>query len=325
MGEQMPDAGGRGRRLALLSAPYVAALVALAVFSVSRYDRLPDPMATHFGPGGGADGYLARPVALWVPVAFVVGMWLLFAWIPLRSGPGPGRRPMLALGAGVGAMLGYVFVVTVLVNTDVADAAEVALPIWHLAVSFGIAALVGLVVWRLAGPDPEPEADPAVPAPRLDLAEGEAASWSRRTGSPLLGGVAVAAVVAALVLGVVGVRAAVVPLLVAAAVTGALTGIRVTVDRHGLTVGHPLVRQPRKRVPLERIEAARTRRISALAEFGGWGYRIRPGASGLVLRSGEGLSVMLANGKEFVVTVEDSATAAALLNTLVERARRAAG
>ena len=62
--------------------------------------------------------------------------------------------------------------------------------------------------------------------------------------------------------------------------------------------------------------------MSAFSEFGGWGYRVRPGASGVVLHSGAALSVRLRGGREFVVTVADPETAAALLNGLIARAQR---
>ncbi|GAA3029785.1 hypothetical protein GCM10020000_03060 [Streptomyces olivoverticillatus] len=61
-----------------------------------------------------------------------------------------------------------------------------------------------------------------------------------------------------------------------------------------------------------------------MRDFGGWGYRARPGASGIVLRSGDAISARLTTGSEFVVTVDDAATAAALLNTLADRERRTA-
>ncbi|MGW4054838.1 hypothetical protein ACWENA_28850 [Streptomyces sp. NPDC004779] len=42
----------------------------------------------------------------------------------------------------------------------------------------------------------------------------------------------------------------------------------------------------------------------------------------MILRSGEALVVRRGNGREFAVTVPDARTAAALLNTLVERRGR---
>lgn len=93
-----------------------------------------------------------------------------------------------------------------------------------------------------------------------------------------------------------------------------------SVDRRGITVSGMLP-WPRIRVPLDRIEAATSRDINALAEYGGWGYRIRPGRTGVMIRSGEGIVVRLVSGRDFAVTVDDSATGAALLNTLVDRRR----
>ena len=62
--------------------------------------------------------------------------------------------------------------------------------------------------------------------------------------------------------------------------------------------------------------------VSPLAEFGGWGYRVgRGGRVGVVLRTGEGLQVERSGGRSFVVTIDDAATGAALLNTLAARSR----
>ncbi len=102
----------------------------------------------------------------------------------------------------------------------------------------------------------------------------------------------------------------------------ALARVRVTVDRRGLTVRPALVPRPRVRVPLDEIAGATARDVDPVSEFGGWGYRVRPRRTGVVLRSGEALVVRRDNGHEFAVTVSDAHTAAALLNTLVERRGR---
>ncbi|MGA5356075.1 hypothetical protein [Streptomyces purpurascens] len=93
----------------------------------------------------------------------------------------------------------------------------------------------------------------------------------------------------------------------------------VTVGRQGLTVTPGRLPWPRIRVPLEAMACASHREVDALGDFGGWGYRIRPGASGVILRSGSTLFVRRAGGWDFAVTVDDAATAAALLNTLIDR------
>ena len=59
--------------------------------------------------------------------------------------------------------------------------------------------------------------------------------------------------------------------------------------------------------------------VEALGAFGGWGWRRVPGALGVVLRNGEALRVERKQGHALVVTVEDAATAAALVNALAAR------
>jgi hypothetical protein len=96
---------------------------------------------------------------------------------------------------------------------------------------------------------------------------------------------------------------------------------RVRVDDQGLTVRSALG-VPAFRVPLGEVETAEPAQIQAFAEFGGIGVRSVPGRRlGVVLRSGEALRVRRTDGREFVVTVDDAATAAALLTALVQRAR----
>ncbi|MCZ0980282.1 hypothetical protein O1L60_18300 [Streptomyces diastatochromogenes] len=75
---------------------------------------------------------------------------------------------------------------------------------------------------------------------------------------------------------------------------------------------------PRPR-PARRGRRRRRPEISALGDFGGWGYRVRAHRTGVVVRSGEALVVRRTGGREFAVTVPDARTAAALLNTLAER------
>jgi hypothetical protein len=48
---------------------------------------------------------------------------------------------------------------------------------------------------------------------------------------------------------------------------------------------------------------------------------VRGDRTAVVLRSGEALQLDLADGSRFLATVDDAATAAALVNTLAERAR----
>ncbi|WP_306313388.1 DUF1648 domain-containing protein [Streptomyces hydrogenans] len=297
---------------ALAAVTYVALL---AVWS----DRLPDPLATHFSYGGEADGFTGRAAFTAVGAALLLTL-------------GAGWTVLVRRGALWGAWLtagltGTLLVLVVHDNLDAADPADVVSPLSHLAVAAAagaVLALAGHALSRLVPPEEHEGAGPAVhpDAPRLDLGAGELAGWSRATASaPLtaLGLLFLAGGAVAVLLGPW-------PLLliaVAVAVPGlALARIRVSVDRHGLTVRSTLTPRPRVHVPLDDITAADVRPVDALREFGGWGYRVRAHRSGVVLRSGEALVVRRGNGREFAVTVPDARTAAALLNTLVERRGR---
>ncbi|MEV5726313.1 DUF1648 domain-containing protein [Streptomyces pharetrae] len=311
------------RRGALTAVPFGIACAAYLVVFVTRYDRLPARVATHFSADGGADDFMSRAVALWFGGGLLAGLGLLFTVLTVVSRNGAGARLTAAVGAGTAVTLGYPLIVTVLVNTDVQNPAEVRLPMWHLAVLLLAGAAVGTVVWWLVGAGPRPV--PASSAPSLPLADGEAAAWSRTVTSRVLLSVAGALAlggVSGLVTG--SVWAGVLPLVLALSCV-VFASVRVTVDRRGLTVASAVLPGPRMTVPLARIVGADSVRVDAVGDFGGWGYRIRPNRRGLVLRSGEALAVRTAVGRDYVVTVDDSTTGAALLNGLVDRDARGRG
>ncbi len=155
---------------------------------------------------------------------------------------------------------------------------------------------------------------------RIPLADGEMAGWARSATSWWLPTTSVATGVAGVVLSFTLGPFAGLPLVVVGLVLLTFSRTNVTVDRRGLTVAG-LLPWPRVQVPLERIDAATSRDVNAMADYGGWGYRVRPTGSGVIFRSGEALVARLENGRDFAVTVDDSATGAALLNTLVDRRR----
>ncbi|MBT2387715.1 DUF1648 domain-containing protein, partial [Streptomyces sp. ISL-11] len=156
---------------------------------------------------------------------------------------------------------------------------------------------------------------------RLALGRGEAVAWTRTAGSRALAVTGWASLALGAAVAVAAGWVWSLAFLINGLMFLAFRALRVTVDRHGLTAGLPWLPRPRVRIPLDRIEGASSRDIRAVADFGGWGYRAHPGRSGLVLRSGEALVARLTTGSEFAVTVDDAATAAALLNALVDRDR----
>ncbi|WP_395361415.1 hypothetical protein ACHGLA_17375 [Streptomyces sp. YH02] len=318
------------RLRALAAFPFVLALVGHLTLLAVWDDRIPDTLATHFSgvDGGRADGFTGRTAFAVIGVALLIGLGT--GWTVLV------RRTALwgawATAGFAGALLGLLL----RANLDAVDPAQVVAPLTTLALGAAVATLCALAGWALTrlvpagdGPDTskvgpgasEGESD----APRLTLGASEVAGWTRATGSrPLtvLSVLALAAVPAGLVLAPwPGALLALLGLVVG--VPGlALARVRVTVDRRGVTVRPSLVSRPRVRVPLDEVAGASVRELdtaAVLADYGGWGYRVRAGRTGVVLHSGEALVVRRDSGREFAVTVPDAGTAAALLNTLAER------
>ncbi|MFE7357489.1 DUF1648 domain-containing protein [Streptomyces sp. NPDC057543] len=315
-------------RATLAALPFLLALVADLVLLAVFRDRLPEQLASHFQADGRANGHMGQ---VWYAVANV----LLFSvtgvlWaLTVVRGKFFGRayRWLIAGGYAFAGFLGWMMAAVLLANVDAGDVVKgetqgASLPMWQLAVALGVAVLaagLGLVLAAL-GPVPEQPAaiGQAGDGARISLADGEVAGWARSAGGwwrPLIALVLVAVGVV-LLFGSGWVAAS--PPLILGVLLAVFARPYVVVDRRGITISGMLP-WPRLRVPLDRIEAATSRDINPLAEYGGWGYRIRPGRSGLMIRSGEGIVATLAGGRVFAVTVDDSATGAALLNTLIDR------
>ncbi|MEU5614227.1 DUF1648 domain-containing protein [Streptomyces sparsogenes] len=308
------------RRTLVVVLPFALACAAVVTTYAALRDRLPDPLATHFPASGKADGFSGAGSFVGVAVALLAVQGAVFAVLAHRTSRSLGSlRPLIACAYGESGLLGYAFPATLFANADVPDAADVRLPMWQLAMALACALPAGAVGWLLAGADARSADRPAGEPHRLPLGKGEVASWTRTVTSRVLLAVGLALVGAGAILAFAVSPGSGLPMTIMGVIAVLLSACRVTVDRRGLTVAPPVVRLPRLRVPLGRIEEATSRPVDAFGDFGGWGYRIRAGRSGLVMRSGDALCLRLTTGKEFVVTVDDARTAAALLNTLVDR------
>ncbi|MFE8911600.1 DUF1648 domain-containing protein [Streptomyces globisporus] len=312
-------------RVTLAALPFVLVLLIDLTLCAVIADRLPDRLAVHFDAGGSANGHTGFTAYLLYTLPSLLVLGALWVFIAVRGRlHGRAHRWFIGGGFAVAAFLGYLLIAVLFVNVDAPEGGSAdGFPLRHIAVALGAAALAGALGLLLSRLVPAPE-DPRDPGPatrdRIVLADGEVAAWGRGIGAWW-------APVAVLVLLAAGVTVGGaqswfigVPLILLALAMGTFCRPHVTVDRRGLTVSGLLPR-PRVRVPLERMEVAGSRPVDALAEYGGWGYRIRPERSGVITRSGEAIVVSLTSGREFAVTVGDSATGAALLNTLLDRQR----
>ncbi|NEA98515.1 DUF1648 domain-containing protein [Streptomyces sp. SID13726] len=290
----------------------VAALVVGVVFAVS-WANLPDPMAVHFDGRGDANRSASPVVLLLVCELTLLGLGVALFRSGLRGSLPP--RTLWVASAAVSVFLGYFFTVTVLVNADASR--NPRMPLWQLAVAAGAAgaAAVGvrLLVPRtgLAGAD-RPDSG------SVGLRPGETAVWVGGVGPRGLAATGVLGAVTALVAGVVGWGPGLWLWPLGLLVAG-LVGARVWVRDDGLTIRPPLLGVPRIHIPLRRIERAWAADVRPVSDLGGYGYRFVKGRRGLALRSGPAVWLELDDGKEFVVAVEDAATAAALLGDLLAR------
>jgi hypothetical protein len=92
------------------------------------------------------------------------------------------------------------------------------------------------------------------------------------------------------------------------------TSVRVTVAARGVTVGYGVLGLRLTRIPLRRIAFAEAvEQEKAILPYKG----LVSGNVSVVLRGGPALRLTLRDGKTFLVTVDDAATGAALLNDLI--------
>ncbi|MCS3441904.1 DUF1648 domain-containing protein [Microbacterium phyllosphaerae] len=312
------------------------ALIALATIVVLAWlPDVPEPAAIHWGLDG-ADGFGPR----WTPLALLIGLGggtvLLFALIALFSHRLPQKgaaapipqpqwsataRLLGAVSLGTAGMLAMLAIVSTAAQrglTDAADAADITpwVPVLLLV-------MVGLAVagWFLQPSVPvSPDSSGAAATP-LRLAEHERAVWMKtvtvaRTGQVVLGiGVFVVVAMSVLLLAqgiAAGWITAAVALVLVVLVSTSLT-FRVRASSAGLRV-RSVAGWPRIEIPPAEIASARAVQVDPFAEFGGWGYRFgMDGRRGIVLRKGDALEVTRTNGRVFVVTVDDAATAASVL------------
>ncbi|WP_086826090.1 DUF1648 domain-containing protein [Allokutzneria sp. NRRL B-24872] len=311
------------RRLLLALAAPLLALGATWLMWSALADRLPDRLATHFGPSGDADGFMAKDGFLLKtgPLIGVLGIALVVMVVAMRRNP-HGQRFAVTCSFALSALFGLMHMQILWGNADATDASTVVLSWWTLLLVLVAAPIAGALGYVLAGHVPAPERTEPLPedAPRIPLAATERASWSQTITTPLclLGGGVLFFVGAGL--GATLAWPAMIAIL-PALLLFLSASVRVIVNGTGMTVRPSLISWPRKRIALVEIAVVHVKKIRPFRDFGGWGYRFNGAASGVVLRAGDAIVVELTNGSEFVVTVDDAHTAAALLNSLAERAR----
>lgn len=322
-----PGATGGPRRswvtVAVCGVLPAALTAAAAVVPAALWPRLPARIPDHWTLAGTANGFAPKLVAF-LPSGVLALLGLGIAW-----GGWAAAARKRATGTGGGAAL--VTLGLFLTALGAATASTVAAadlggggPRSASLGAGGLAGLTGgplllalLAGWLLRRYGGLGDAGSGEPPTSLGLGPGERAAWSGRArarwawpaGTLLAtGGIAAGAWAGQWAL-------AVVPLATGAALLG-FTSVRVTVAARGVTVSYGALGLRLTRIPLRRIARAEAVQRSAPA-FGYRGSLLVLGAAAVIVRRGPALRLTLRDGKTFVVTVDDAATGAALLNDLI--------
>ncbi|MFF4191840.1 hypothetical protein [Nonomuraea sp. NPDC001831] len=308
-----------------------AVTAALVLAPLGLRDRLPDPLATHWGAAG-VDGSASFQAHVWTVAAVWTVVWVAFLAVAAR-GWALRHRNGRALWWG-GLFGGGVLVLgtqasTLAANLDVPDWTAASLPGWHVALvvvgSLGVGVLAGSL--GRGGPDP---VEAVAPPPAMKLRPGRRTVWVSRLVNPWLVALTLVAAMAVVVLCGLRLAGVLSPATLASALPGAVivlvaglatASLSVRVGDDALVIGFGPFGVPARRIPLSRIDRAWTedRRPS---EVGGWGFRGLPGAATIMLRGGECLVVGYRSGGRLAISIDDAERGASLINALVsERAR----
>ena len=298
----------------------ISAWVPAAALLVLRWwwsDRLPDQVASHWSGLGRPDGFSGTWSSWWVifAICLAAGLVATVALLVLRHSPAAWRG-LAGLAVFVASMLATAWAIGGIATLD-GGSPQAARLGWRVAL---IAAPLGYgaFVWLLIGRTARTPTTPTQPTASMPLAPGEQAAWSQSLRSTMFLWLAALLAAGAITFGIARQAQAAVPLAIGAVVVAAFASIRCTIDRRGLRVC-VFDRIPIKRIRLDQVADASAEHIDP-TRWGGWGYRVMPGRSALVLRAGPGLVVDMTDGRKFAVTLSDPDTPAALLNGLRARA-----
>ncbi|WP_423494822.1 DUF1648 domain-containing protein [Microbacterium esteraromaticum] len=294
---------------------------------------VPDPAATHWGPGG-VDGFGAPVTYLWLSIGLGFGVPVLMVITVLSVARGQWGGSARLLGAVALGMSGFSAVLTtgsVWLQRGLDDATQAGSILPTVIGGFSALLVLTAAGWVLQ-PDVHPT--PAValqPAHLASISAGERIVWLATASMARAGMIALGVGVAALV-GIVAVTAVQapeivwIPLLVIVLIgvaVGAMSSFRVRAGAEGLRV-RSFLGFPRIDVPLEQIISVRAVQCHPFAEFGGWGWRLSTdGRNGIVLRTGPAIEVQRRGKLTLVVTVDGAEVGAATLQAYLDRARSA--
>lgn len=307
--------------LIIAAAAVVAMLLALPA--------LPATVAVHWGPSGLADRF-GSPIGFLLLVPLVVLAYSALVFFLVKGQATVNQRIVIAVAPFVATVLGVMGAGSLIIQSGLVSGHDSPSILPVVAVGFGAGIALAVAAWFfLPAPDPIPELDPST-LPTLDLGADERVAWVRRLEPARWLGTLLVVVGALVVVGggaVVWIAASTPVLVVYLLIMGFIIFAAVAslfwtvrIDSRGL-VARSVVGVPRFTVPIGDVEAAASVAVRLTSGFGGWGLRWGgKGRLGIILNSGPALEVRKRSGGSLVITTADSERAAALLNSLAQRA-----
>lgn len=280
---------------------------------------LPSELPTHWSNGGPADAASSAPEVLGWSVGIAAGVALITTVLLLLPLAGAWtQRATAGIGAAIAAFILGIWLGSSAASINVADPYTVELGAW-LLLAF-VLPLYGLLPLSLlpkgdARPVHLPDTDAVAPA-QLGAAGG---SWHHVVTSKLF--IITAAIM--LIFTVFMVSTAIgtgdgallfsmIMMVLATLLVAVLCAFRVSVDDRGFRVTSWLFGIPIKRIPVATIDTVEVAVLEPMA-WGGWGYRVMPGRSAIVLRTGPGLLITQRDQKQFAISLDAPETPASLL------------
>ncbi|WP_327086107.1 hypothetical protein OIE66_27690 [Nonomuraea sp. NBC_01738] len=299
----------------------------LVVLPLSLRARLPETLAVHWNDGpdrsSGFTGFMLGTAGLWVAIWLVMLAMAVFGKVLERR---LGRAYWWGFVIGLAVFAVGMQATTLYANLDKVSWTEAVLPGWAVVAVLAGATAAGVGAGFLGRGEPDQPVPEGERPPALKLRPGQRSVWVSRVGNPWLLTITMLSAVALLVsaalsfVGALPGGATAVPFAAFAVVflVGLLSGsATVRASEDGVAVGFGPFGWPVRRIRLSKIESAWSEQRFP-SQVGGWGIRGVPGAAAIMLRGGDCLVLRYRSGGQLLISVDDAARGASLINALIE-------
>lgn len=313
------------RYLAITLFPASVIFVVSVVLALAMSDRMPNEVAVHFDGSFTANGYSSLPVfvtTLAISAFLVAGLLVLGAVNGLA--PGWAGRLQGAVTSATLMMLSALIPAILIPQAGLDTASLVVLPRWSLLLILGFT-ICGLGLGAIA-PPVSAQSEHNVSSTDVVLTGNDRAVWfgAGRVNTALSLIVWGALLAVALLTFLINRNTSISVWALIAMLAGALFlvallySVHVRVDSHGVHWRY-FLGIPRGSISYDALKDVEVAHIRP-GEWGGWGWRVGPLGTGLIIRGGEGLRLQRKGKNDLYITVDDARSGAGLIKAFQRRA-----